>query len=211
VFALGAAGKDSPAAPPRTEEEADPDAIYARDQSFLPLPHGPRAPGVALSRPHDASEDPRHADALALLFSALPRADPKRLFAFRCGFGGAALAGLLLFPEARAVAQERDLLDAAFLSRNARALGVAARLEVRCALFPAEAARGETFPLVVGELSPSAGDAVTAREVKEARSLVARKGQALLLAPKKSGAAIARAEAGFTRLIERGSFTVWRG
>jgi hypothetical protein len=81
------------------------------------------------------------------------------------------------------VAQDRDLLDTAFLRRNARALALDGELlRVEEALFPAEAAReGERFDLVAGELSASAGEAVSARELSEAHALLAPGGEALVL------------------------------
>jgi 16S rRNA (guanine1207-N2)-methyltransferase len=204
VFALAA----KPGHPLSTT--VDDDAIYARDQSQLPIPHGPHAPGISISRPHDASEDPRHADALALLFSALPRVGPKRAFTFRCGFGGAALASLLLWPETQVVAQERDLLDAAFLVRNAKAQLVNDRLQARASLFPLQAAQGDLFKLIVGEISPSAGEGVLIRELKETRAMLAERGQALVLVPKKLSDAVIQANQGFSLLLERGPFSVWR-
>jgi len=208
VFAIEAgSGARSRAALPGADER---ESVYARDQSFLPLPGGPRAPGLQLARPHDASEDPRHAEALSLFFSAFPRSAPARVFAFRCGFGGAAIAALALWEDARVVAQERDLLDAAFLLRNARALALDSRLDARTTLFPGQAAGDETFDLVLGELSSSAGELVAARELKEARLALAPRGQALVLAPQKMNEAIARANAGYTLLLEHGPFAVWR-
>ncbi len=186
------------------------DSIYARDESPLPIPHGSHAPSISLVRPHDASEDPRHAEALAFFFSAFPRTAPARVLAFRCGFGGAALASLALWPGAHVVAQERDLLDATFLVRNARALSMHQRLDARTTLFPGEAAAKQVFDLVVGELSSSAGDLVAARELKEARAMLAPRGQAFVLAPQKMNEAIARANAGFSLLLERGGFAIWR-
>ena len=176
VLAL-AAQPDAGVAAPADDLEA----IYRRDQTTLPLPEGP----LALERPHDAREDPGHGAALALLFEALPRTAPRRSLAFRCGFGGAALALRARFPGSPVVAVERDLLDSAFLLRNARAHGLASVLDARCALFPAQAAEGGSFSLVVGEVSPSAGPLVCARELAEARALLSPGGQALALATLK--------------------------
>jgi hypothetical protein len=78
------------------------------------------------------------------------------------------------------VAQERDLLDSAFLRRNARALGHS--VEVRETLFPADGLAPGGFPLVVGELSSPAGPAVARRELQDTADLLAPGGEALIVA-----------------------------
>jgi 16S rRNA G1207 methylase RsmC len=155
--------------------DLDDDSVYARDQT--------RFAGLSLSRPHDASEDPTHLPRLALLFEALPRAAPASAFVFRCGYGPLPLALKARHPSCEVVAQERDLLDAAFLRRNAQALGLS--VEVRESLFPEEAVRGRTFPLVCGELSAPAGQDVALRELQEAEKLLSPRGEALILASEK--------------------------
>jgi 16S rRNA G1207 methylase RsmC len=129
------------------------------------------------------SEDPGHLEALAVLLEALPRTPPARALVFRCGYGALPLAVRLRAPTALVVAQDRDLLDLAFLHRNAAAHSLdGERLRLEAALFPAEAARaGEAFELVLGELSASAGEAVAARELAEAHTLLAPGGEALVL------------------------------
>ncbi|MBS2022640.1 MAG: methyltransferase [Deltaproteobacteria bacterium] len=218
VFALPALAGAQPEAGPAQhawfgaasaiEDDA---ALYARDRTALTLPKGQT---LEIARPHDASEDPQHAQALALLFETLPSKPVKSALTFRCGFGGAALALLSLQPEVRVLAQERDLLDAAFLRVNARALGLDARLEVRETLFPLEAARGVAFPLVVGELSPSAGPAVLARELKETAALLSPGGEARVLVPSKALRqelnAAAPKKSSFSVLLERGPTSVVR-
>ena len=86
-------------------------------------------------------------------------------------------------PGARVVAQDRDLLDAAFLRRNARRLGL--EVDVRETLFPADGLDRGSFDLVCGELSSPAGPAVAARELQEAVDLLAPGGEALVLASGK--------------------------
>ena len=81
------------------------------------------------------------------------------------------------------VAQERDLLDAAFLRRNARTLGLA--VEVRETLFPADGLAAGSFSLVVGELSSPAGAAVARRELRDAADLLAPAGEALIVVTEK--------------------------
>ena len=151
--------------------DLDDEEIYARDQTEFC--------GLRFVRPHDASEDPEHLRSLAVLAEALPRAAPARALVFRAGYGPLALHVKARFPSAAVVAQERDLLDAAFLRRNARALGLA--LEVRESIYPGQAAQ-ERFELVVGELSAAAGPMVARRELQDAADLLGPRGQALILA-----------------------------
>jgi 16S rRNA G1207 methylase RsmC len=156
---------------PAEVDLADED-VYARDQTgFM---------GLSLSRPHDASEDPAHSSALSLLAESLPKsAAPRRVLAFRAGYGALPLHLKARFPQAEVIAQERDLLDAAFLRRNARALGLA--VEVRESIFPAEREEPGSFALVVGEWSAPAGREVAARELREAAALLKTGGEALIL------------------------------
>ena len=84
------------------------------------------------------------------------------------------------------VAQDRDLLDTAFLRRNARALELdGPKLVLTQTLYPSEALPPGTAGLVLGEASASAGEAVFAQELSEARSLLAAGGEALVLASEK--------------------------
>jgi 16S rRNA (guanine1207-N2)-methyltransferase len=166
VFALG-----------RGAASIDPgdETIYARDEtSFL---------GLSLLRPYDASEDPAHSRLISVLAESLPRSAPSRALCFRAGYGALPLHLKSQFPQAEVIAQERDLLDAAFLRRNARALSLP--VAVRETLFPAEGVAGGSFPLVAGELSSPAGPSVAARELQDAADLLAPGGEALILATVK--------------------------
>lgn len=149
--------------------------VYARDQTQFA--------GLRLERPHDASEDPSHLARLALLEESLPRSAPRRALAFRAGYGAVPLLLRSRYPSAEVIAQERDLLAAAFLRRNALALGLP--VEVRETLFPSEAGSPGDFGLVLGELSSPAGAAVAARELRDASGLLAPGGEALILATEK--------------------------
>jgi hypothetical protein len=149
--------------------------VYARDQTQFQ--------GLTLSRPHDASEDPSHQRALAVLADSLPRKPPARALAFRAGYGALPLFLKSRFTQAEVVAQERDLLDAAFLRRNSRALTL--DVHVRETLFPAEGLEPRSFSLVTGELSAPAGPAVAARELQQALDLLSPGGEALILATEK--------------------------
>ena len=159
------------------------ESVYARDETrFEAAPEHV----LVLSRPHDASEDPAHGKALAALLDAAPRTGPRTVLSFRCGYGALPLAARVRWPQAQVVAQERDLLDTAFLRRNAAALGLGGdRLRVIEALFPSEALPEGGAGLVLGEASSAAGQAVFARELLEARRLLAPGGEALVLASEK--------------------------
>ena len=161
--------------PGPAEGDTDDLDVYARDQT--------RFAGLRLERPHDASEEPSHLARLALLEESLPRAPPSRALAFRAGYGAVPLLLRSRYPAAEVIAQERDLLDAAFLRRNAQALGLP--VEVRETLFPSEAGSPGSFGLVLGELSSPAGAAVAARELRDASGLLAPGGEALILATEK--------------------------
>jgi hypothetical protein len=187
------------------------ESLYARDETELLVEPG-RV--LRLSRPQDASEDPRHAVGLSLLLDALPRSAPASALAFRAGYGALPLALRARYPAAAVVAQERDLLDAAFIRRNAEALRLAGpQLAVVEALYPSEALHGRPAPgLIVGELSPSAGEKASAVELRQAAGGLAAGGQALILAT-------ARQERdwmpeilppGATVLLRREGFTVLR-
>jgi 16S rRNA G1207 methylase RsmC len=149
--------------------------VYARDQTGFE--------GLLLSRPYDASEDPAHLGALRALADSLPRAPPARALAFRAGYGALPLLLKSRFPGAEVHAQERDLLEAAFLRRNARALGL--QVLARETLFPAEGLEAASFGLVVGELSSPAGPAVAALELQQAADLLLPGGESLVLASGK--------------------------
>jgi 16S rRNA (guanine1207-N2)-methyltransferase len=153
----------------------DDEEIYARDQTQFE--------GLTLSRPHDASEDPKHLPLLSVLAQALPRKEPKNALVFRAGYGPLPLALKARYPACEVAAQERDLLDAAFLRRNAASLGLP--VQVRESLFPGEAAPKGTCALVCGELSAPAGRGVAVRELKEAHDLLAKGGEALILVTEK--------------------------
>jgi hypothetical protein len=147
--------------------------VYARDQT--------RFFDLTLDRPHDASEDPAHAARLAVLADALPQAAPSSVFCFRAGYGALPLFARRRWPTARIVAQDRDLLDTAFLRRNAGGLD----LDIRESIHLSEGNSDDEFALVLGELSPSAGEAVAARELKDTLALLGKNGQALVLLSEK--------------------------
>lgn len=151
------------------------EGVYARDETEFA--------GLRLSRPYDASEDPGHFGLLSALAESLPRTAPARALAFRAGYGALPLHLKSRYPASGVLAQERDLLDAAFLRRNARNLGLP--MEVRETLFPADGLESGSFSLVVGELSSPAGPLVAARELQDCADLLAAGGEALIVATEK--------------------------
>jgi len=166
VFSLAPAGVDV---------DLDDEDVYARDETELA--------GLKLLRPYDVSEDPGHLRLLSLLAEALPKKAPARALVFRAGYGALPLLLKSRYMEATVVAQERDLLETAFLRRNARALGLL--VETRETLFPGEGLEAGSFPLVAGELSSPAGVLVAQREVQDAADLLSPGGEALILATDK--------------------------
>ncbi|MCA1829548.1 MAG: hypothetical protein LC689_21705, partial [Myxococcales bacterium] len=170
--------------------------VYGRDEvDFFAL---------RLVRPHDVSEDPSHFRMLSLLADSLPRVAPARALVFRAGYGILPLLLSTRFPQAKVVAQERDLLEAEFIRRNAPGV------EVRETLFPADGLPARTFDLILGELSAPAGPAVAARELKEAEGLLAPGGQALVLCSEKQEREWLRKGAAPTVLLRREGASVLR-
>jgi 16S rRNA G1207 methylase RsmC len=196
--------------PGRSRFAGDDESVYARDVTQLEIAAGRL---LSLSRPYDASEDPGHTRALRVLLDAVPRAPAGTVLCYRCGYGALPLAARSLWPEVTVVAQDRDLLDTAFLRRNARVLSLdGPRLRVVEALFPSDALSHGEAALVLGESSPSSGEAVFARELLDARRLLAPGGEALVLTSEKQARewdqAIVRA--GASVLLRRGGACVLR-
>jgi hypothetical protein len=116
----------------------------------------------------------------------VPRGPQATVLCFRSGYGALPLAARVRWPQARVVAQDRDLLDTAFLRRNASTLGLGGEgLRLAETLFPSEALPEGRAGLVLGEASAPAGEAVFARELLEAKRLLAPGGEALVLASEK--------------------------
>jgi 16S rRNA (guanine1207-N2)-methyltransferase len=159
------------------------ESVYARDETrFEAAPERT----LVLERPHDASEDPGHGNALRVLLDAAPRTAAGTVLSFRSGYGALPLAARVRWPQAQVVAQDRDLLETAFLRRNAATLGLGGdRLRVAPAIFPSEALPEGGARLVLGEASAPGGEAVFARELLDARRLLAPGGEALVLASEK--------------------------
>ena len=142
--------------------------------------------GLELERPFDlGGDDPqRLSKGLPLLFDALPRQAPSQVLCFRCGYGALPLFSLVKWPQAHVLATDRDLLATTFTRRNAQRLSLQSdRLSVREGVSLNETLKyGESFDLVIGELSPSAGERVAKSELEAIARSLKPGGQALILA-----------------------------
>ncbi len=137
---------------------------------------------LELERPFDlGGDDPKRLNlGLPVLLDALPRSTPKSVLCFRTFYGQVPLVAKKRWPDAQILAVDRDLLGTEFTRRNSTNLRLP--LEVReCAHFSDALKSGEHFDLILGELSPSAGDAVMRAEILAILQVLAPQGQALLL------------------------------
>jgi 16S rRNA G1207 methylase RsmC len=158
----------------------DDERLYTRDEVELG--------GIRVNRPFDlGGDDPKRlTHGLPVLLEALPR-DPKykpaKILCFRTGYGLLPLHCRLKWPDSSVVAVDRDLLGTAFTSLNAARLKIAGPgLEIRArAHFPDAIGPEEKFDLIVGEFSPSAGEAVLQAELRAIFSALVPGGQAYLL------------------------------
>ncbi|MCC7442119.1 MAG: methyltransferase [Bdellovibrionales bacterium] len=193
---------------PILEEPAD---LYLRDR----VDSG----GLELDRPFDlGGDDPKRLKhGIPVLLDVLPRKFAGRALCFRIGYGAVPLAALSRWPDSRVLAVDRDLLGMAFTRRNAEKLGLAGpRLEIReHAHFPDALEPGERFGLAVGEISPSAGEAVAEAELRFLASRLEAGGEALILCLEKLEREWVRAIQARTKLrvhpaLSREGFTVLR-
>lgn len=156
-------------------------ALYFRDQVQIAV--------LTLDRPFDLGGDDqkRLKTGLPVLIDTLPRQDPQKklqkIFCFRSGYGQLPLVARSRWPHAKVIATDRDLLATTFLKHNSEKIGLAGdQLEVReCAHFPDAIQPGETFSLIIGELSPSADQFVAAAEMQAIESALAPGAEALIL------------------------------
>lgn len=165
-------------------EDVSPDQLYLRDTVQIQ--------GLSLARPYDLGGDDqkRLKTGLPVLIDALPRQTPMggfRVLCFRSGYGQLPLVSRKRWPEALVVAIDRDLLGTTFTRDNARSLDLDDdRLQVReTAHFPDALLPDEKFNLIIGELSPSAGEGVALAEMRAIESALMPGGQALLLCLEK--------------------------
>ena len=145
-------------APPLSAEE-----LYLRDEVTVQ--------NLKLKRPFDFGGDDqkRLKSGLPVLIDALPRQIPQNeynVFCFRTGYGHIALLSRTRWPKAKVVVSERDLIASTFLRINAEELGLEENLEIReFAHFPDAFQPDEKFHLILGEISPSAGESVALIEL----------------------------------------------
>ena len=173
---------------------AEDDDLYFRDSIEFDVGVGEKTK-LRFDRPFDlGGDDPKRlTSGLPVLRDALPRSplpQHARVFCFRIGYGILPLLCRTRWPEGHITAVDRDLLAATFTRRNADKLGLSgAKLEIsETAHFPDFLASLESkarFDLILGELSPSAGEKVLQSEIKAIAQALAPGGQALLLALSK--------------------------
>ncbi len=160
-------------------EAMSPEKLYFRDQVT--------ADGLTLDRPFDFGGDDqkRLRVGLPVLIDALPRkisTSEFKILCFRSGYGQLPLICRKRWPDAEVVAIDRDLLGTTFTRHNAQRLGFQEYLEIReNAHFPNAILPNEKFNLILGELSPSADEAVAIAELKAIENSLLKDSEALIL------------------------------
>jgi 16S rRNA (guanine1207-N2)-methyltransferase len=169
-----------PAACSTATSPLDPLTLYLRDEV--------KVGGLTLKRPFDIGGDDqkRLQVGLPVLIDTLPRKPlhaGQRVLCFRSAYGQLPLICRNRYPDAEVVAIDRDLLGTTFLKINADTLGIAGpKLDIReNAHFPRALIAGESFDLILGELSPSAGEEVTFDELRTIEKFLKPGGEALIL------------------------------
>jgi 16S rRNA (guanine1207-N2)-methyltransferase len=155
------------------------ETLYLRDQvSFSDL---------TFDRPFDFGGDDqkRLKTGLSVLIDALPRTLPTseiKILNFRPGYGPIPLYCAKKWARSKVVAIDRDLLGTKFIRHNAFKLGLMDQIEIReSPYFSAAVLSGEKFNLIIGELSPSAGEAVALSELAAIEGCIADQGEAIIL------------------------------
>jgi len=142
---------------------------------------------LELDRPFDLGGDDqkRLKVGLPVFIDALPRQTPPKDFkilCFRSGYGQLPLLCKKRWSNAQVVAVDRDLLGTSFIRHNAMKLNLTENLEVReSAHWPDTIAAEEKFNLILGELSPSADEAVALSEMKAIENHLMKGSDALIL------------------------------
>jgi 16S rRNA G1207 methylase RsmC len=166
-----------------TGEAVSPETLYLRDQV--------KVADLDLDRPFDLGGDDqkRLKVGLPVLIDTLPRQAPKgefKVLCFRSGYGQLPLISKKRWPNAHVVAVDRDLLGTSFVRHNAEKLGLSQNLEVReTAHWPDAISKEEKFNLILGELSPSADEAVAISELQAIEQSLIKGGEALVLCLEK--------------------------
>jgi len=164
-------------------DEIAPEVLYLRDEV--------KVQDLLLARPFDLGGDDqkRLKVGLPVLIDVLPRSVPAgdfRVLCFRAGYGQIPILSLKRWSNAKVVAVDRDLLGTSFTRYNAEKMGVSERLEIReRAHFPEAILSDEKFNLIVGELSPSADEAVALDEMRAIENALVKGGEAILLCLEK--------------------------
>jgi precorrin-6B methylase 2 len=166
-------------------ETLAPHQLYFRDEVKIQ--------GLTLDRPFDFGGDDqkRLQTSLPILIDTLPRkalTASQNILCIRAAYGALPLICRTRYPEANVVAIERDLLGTSFIQHNAEKLNLSGeRLEIREAQIFSEALKPhEKFDLILGELSPSAGEAVALHELNTMKDRLKKGGQALILCLEKN-------------------------
>jgi hypothetical protein len=156
-----------------------------------------RIKNLEFKRPFDMGGDDqkRLKSSLPILLDTLPRHPLEknaRVLCFRSYYGTIPLIARKLFSDANVTVYERDLLSLFFLNENAKHLGLDSdRLQVREAPSFSEALEesvqsSHQFDLILGELSPSAGELVANHELNAAYQNLKPGGQALIVCFEKN-------------------------
>jgi len=194
----------------KTSPPTEPDTLYLRDTV--------QVGGLTLERPFDlGGDDPKRlTSGWPVLLDALPKQAPAKAFCFRSGYGVMPLICQKRWPETKVTAIDRDLLAADFTHRNAEKLGLNGDplVILETAHFP-NILRPASFDLILGEISPSAGEAVAISEIEAIEKALAPGGQALLLTLEKLDREwitpfVKRKKIALNRVIARESYAVLR-
>lgn len=162
-----------------TGEKVSFEALYLRDRV--------KVLDLELDRPFDLGGDDqkRLKTGLPVLFDTLPRQVPEKNFkvlCFRSGYGQIPLVARKRWPQTTVIAVDRDLLGTNFVRHNANRLELNENLDVReNAHWPDAIHPDEKFNLILGELSPSADEAVALAELRAMEASLAIGGEALIL------------------------------
>ena len=165
----------------RKAEATSATELYFRDEV--------KVQNLNMIRPFDlGGDDPqRLRSGLPVLWDAFPRQTaPSRVFCFRVGYGQIPLVCAARWPSVEILASDRDLLGLKFTKINADLLGYSDRVNLLPAPSFTEVLKNEkNFSLIVGELSPSAGEAVALQELSAIADALSPEGEGIILCLEK--------------------------